>query len=337
MFSTLPELFLILDYPAPSILKTEYIIKQTGSSYSQMEVIPGTGSPMYATLSFPMQYELVDVSSKGTFSDGGASGDYDVPEQCTSGKFTTAPKKFFCLNKETGKIYTTSAITGQLEPNSEFEIVVRISNTTIFPVRDVNVSLKLTSVDRCENGTIIYKNLTNCVQYLNMNLVKYSNSENSYLFKMPKNYQRIVALKVPLLSLQASSTNTLNLTTRISGLNDSGAVVLEYETDFELYYTSGFHLYLNTPISYKESLTSVKVIILESSSTDEASVVASKITDKQSEEVSLLYIKDFKCEQDCVQNFAKWKKAITTLPDVCQKDRLLYGRNLDVCTGKLII
>ena len=288
---------------------------------------------MYATLSFPMRYELINVSSETTFS--GSLVDYDIPKECTSGQSETAPRKFFCLNQETGKIYSTSAITGQLESDTEFTLEVRISNTTVFPIRDVTVSLKLSSVDPCERGTTIYKTLTDCVEYLALSLDDYSETEKSYLFKLPKNYQRIVALKVPLLSLQTSSTNSLDLKTRIQGFSDNGAVTLDNKTTFELYYTSGFHIYINTPISYKDSkVTSVKLTILERSSNDEASVVARKTNQLQSE-VSLIYIKDFLCKQDCIQRFSEWKKAIAALPDICKKDNLLYGRNLDVCTGKV--
>ena len=321
------------DYPEPSVLKTEYLLERAGGAYSLVEVIPGQAAAMYATLSYPMKYELLDVTTGGnTTFDLADTTDYTLPSECSNEQNlpATAPRNFFCINENTGRIYTTSAIAGKLNSDVELRFQVRISNTTIYPIRDQTVNLVLTSIDPCKEARPLYENLGDCVKYPSMPLTKFE--ENSFHFELPSSYQRIIAMKVPLstLRLQSGAANRLNISTSIEGLVN-GTVTFQYNTPFELYYTEDVSLFINTPISYvgAEGVKSIKVTLTEGGSETEIEIIKTE----NATDISLQYFDQFACTSACKTQFENWKSVVAELPINCQKDRMYYHRNFDVCTG----
>uniref|UniRef100_A0A7M5XNR7 Uncharacterized protein n=1 Tax=Clytia hemisphaerica TaxID=252671 RepID=A0A7M5XNR7_9CNID len=319
-------------YPRPSILKTEYLLERSGGAYSQVEVIPGQAA-MYATLSYPMKYELLSVTAANNKTFDTVDGrDIKSPEGCTQSSLPkTAPLSFFCINENTGRIYTTSAIADQLNSDVEFRFEVRISNTTIYPIRDQTVDLVLTSIDPCKTTRPDYEELNKCVNYSSKPLT--NSTGNSYHFEMPTNYQRIVALKVPLsnLRMQSNVANKLNVSTFIQGYNSDGNVTFKYNSPYQIYYTEDVSLVINAPVSFVGGeVKSLKITLIEGGSETEIE----NIKPTNSDDVSLLYINNFACTADCKARFESWKSKVAELPANCQFDRMFYNRNFDVCTAE---
>eukprot|EP00111_Clytia_hemisphaerica_P019681 TCONS_00058085-protein len=319
-------------YPRPSILKTEYLLERSGGAYSQVEVIPGQAA-MYATLSYPMKYELLSVTAANNKTFDTVDGrDIKSPEGCTQSSLPiTAPLSFFCINENTGRIYTTSAIADQLNSDVEFRFEVRISNTTIYPIRDQTVDLVLTSIDPCKTTRPDYEELNKCVNYSSKPLT--NSTGNSYHFEMPTNYQRIVALKVPLsnLRMQSNVANKLNVSTFIQGYNSDGNVTFKYNSPYQIYYTEDVSLVINAPVSFVGGgVKSLKITLIEGGSETEIEII--KPTNQS--DVSLLYINNFACTADCKARFESWKSKVAELPSNCQFDRMFYNRNFDVCTAE---
>ena len=332
-------------YPGPSILKTEYLLERTGSAYNEIEVIPGPGSPMYAIPSYPTKYQFISVVSPNkVFTSATPVGDIKKPTECTSRVLgPNAPDSFFCMNEQTGKIYTTSAITGKLDSDVEFRFKVRVYNTSIYPIRDRELTIVLTSVDPCKTVTPLYKNLEQgCVRYAAVPLSKTNTPGDAYIFEMPDDYQRIVALRVPLSNLQLqsmeSANNNLNLSTKIMGYDENGTATLSYRTSFSLYYLEDVDLVISTPVSFLGSkVKRLNVTVMESTTTvsgEETTLVGNKMT-SASESISLLYLDRFFCSDSCVAKFDDWRtKADALGVENCKNDRLFYARNFDVCKGE---
>lgn len=307
--------------PGPSIIKNDYVLQKTGNIYTGIEVIPGAGSPMYATVSYPMIFSLVSVKSDPELT--GSVTNIEAPKECTE-TFTTAPKSFFCLNAVTGRIYTTSAIAGKLDSaNVNFELVVRIANTSFYPIRDVSVPIRLSTLDPCLPAVTAYNTLTNCVQYQILKMSSYRN--NSYIFDFrTEDYQRIVAIKVPLTSLHTKGTNRLNISAimeaEINGLN-----VTRYQSPYRIYFADYIDLYIDTLAPRLGPNLSIKITLMEDDGI---------LKSKNAPQASLMYIKDFSCSDQCLVKFENWKReASKSSQENCKADRLFYSRNFDVCTN----
>ena len=334
-------LLLFTDYPAPRILKTKYLLERTGGAYSQIEVVPG-GTPMYAFPSYPMKYQLVSVTSPNkTFTTSNVD-DVKKPKECTSGELgPNAPDSFFCMNERTGKIYTTSAIAKKLDSDVEFRFQIRIYNTSIYPIRDRTLEVVLKSLDPCKTVTPLYKNLAEgCVRYSTVRLSEHG-AGDSYIFEMPIEYQRIIALKVPLSNLQfqnmESSANKLNLSTSIKGFNNNGTVKLSYNSSYSLYYLEDVDLSIAVPVSFLGSnVRRLNITVMEGSNAGDPTVVGNKKS-SSIDSISLLYLNRFFCNDTCVAKFDEWRTKAENLSVAnCKNDRLFYARNFDVCQGKVL-
>ena len=337
--------FTFSDFPGPSILKTEYLLERTGGAYSEIEVIPGnSASPMYAIPSFPMEYKLVSVTSPDKkFDTTSPVGDIKTPKECTSGVLgKNAPDSFFCMDKRTGKIYTTNAIAGKLDSDVEFRFQIRVYNRSIYPIRDRELTVILTSVDPCKTVTPLYKDLQQgCVRYATVPLSKNTVSGDAYTFDMPADYQRIVALRVPLSNLQLQSgdmgnmTNKLNLSAIITGYNANGTQVMSNKPTYSLYYLEDIDLVISTPVSFLGStVMRLNITLMEGSTTVEPIVVGNKRTSAV-ESIQLMYLDRFFCSDVCAKKFNVWRTRSNQLKvEKCMNDRMFYARNFDVCKGK---
>ena len=317
-----------IDNTAPKVLKTSYLLN-INSEFVKAEVIPGLGQ-RYVTDDNPLVYKILQITDSEPNGNTNNVANILTPNECTQ-KFTTYPNNYFCINENTGKIYTTSAIEGNVKVTSKFTIIVRVSDVSVFPIRILNVTLTLDANDKCSPASLTYNELSKCVDYAFLQ-PQSTVEKASLIYNVPDIFQVVIAVRFRLDSMKINNAASSKLSIGYDVKASNGSILFQNLTS-EVSISSYLEEYSTAEITVinKNDIQSINITFYETLSDGRKEIV-----ETNSNSAFLLYIQNFQCNKTCVNQFDAWGNQAATKDPSCRQDPSFYTRNFAVCKGNII-
>lgn len=305
---------------APNVTKTEYDLF-INIPYSETEVIP-RDQPFY-TSGNVFTYDIVKIISHGKLLGGSSRAPITLPTNCTKG-YEDSPRKYFCINEKTGRVYTTSAIQGLVDLTTSFVIHVQITDDTSFPIRQIVARLNLKTTDKCAPASFLYQNLSSCVKYSTFSPTFVNTT--AIFFRMTGKFQSIISLMFIKQDLQIANKNTIFVIS---------ARVYRADGSIQQTATSSSILLSNLSVTADIGLNVPSVVAgssMEIFFIDHGT--GKRINIRADASYSLKFVKEYSCTS-CVETYKNWRLQSVVAEKKsgarCTSDPEFYARNFDVC------
>ena len=315
-----------LDTIAPELNNTQYVLDINSVKH---EIIPGK-LPMYVVdKKKPLEFELINVKWNGKISNKFLSNTTNPPKGCTyTNNVNESPHNFFCINKSTGKIYTTNHI--ETSEDSVYLLTVQITDRGSFPIRKTTAILTLKTKDECSATSKRYNQLSKCVDYKDTRNPKLL--PNYLLFDLDFNFQSIIGVTVRPSELNVQK-NVNKLHVKVE-LKSEGSVIKSVKTTFQLNFTSAV---FTIPFVLFGAVKNNQIFV---SFYEVSSATLLSLNQQVAVTSSLKYISTFQCNKSCLKDYSHWKAEASNITTQfgynCSQDPQLYYRSISVCKSKYV-
>ena len=294
--------FFTLVSSAPSVIRTDFYL-DLNDEYVFTEVIPGNFS-MYVNSTNPLKYYFTTL------------GNY-IKENNTFPSNCSSSMNDFCINNSTGRIYTSSGIFGRLFPNTSINLSIEVVDDTNYPIRILNLNLRLLITDRCYRSTTIYNSIIEqCVDYTSIISVREDKTQQ-FIFDLPNPLECIISFEI----------NSLNLLNKFSSVGIDATFYLKGE----LNNISSDKMHVTVPalnIQLKIPLNISNMNITVYGYSFDKINIFSLIS-----ELKLNFVRSYICNNKCMTNYRQWLDKSKAIPN-CNKDFDYLSYNFDVCNGE---
>lgn len=288
---------------------------------------------MYATDSNPLTYRLLKIESNKRLEISEVSYNVKLHESCSVPGLANKDG-FFCINNDTGRIYSTSKLgLVKLTVATHFTFSINIIDSTVYPMRNKILQLKLIIKDKCSPASNTYNLFQTCVDYKDIpgSTIK----DDTLTFYPSQQIQRVLGFKFDIAEVD---------------LPPGAAVKAELQT----YAPNGaileFGISLQSSIGDKNENNNQSLsVYLPRMSVGEISAKLLKydvdawdtvnITGKNPSKFTVLTMISYQCEKkSCLQTYNRWinesKLASERSGADCTKDPKFYATNFKACFGK---